>query len=227
MIRLHVTAEGQTEKGFVENVLRDHLAQFGVYTDVRCVLTGRDNRSSKEYRGGMTTYLKAKRDIRTWIQEDGRKESRFTTMFDLYSLPNDFPGVNEAKRAEDPYDRARAIETGMAVDFSESPSFIPYIQLHEFEALILADPQKLGMEYFGRDKEITELAALMKDANPELINGGQDTAPSKRILKLIPEYNKVTAGKQIAKEIGINMLREKCRHFHEWLSKLEGLDRGK
>lgn len=225
MIRLHVTAEGLTEKGFVESVLCDHLAQFGVYADVRCVLTSKDNRSSKEYRGGMTTYKKAQKDIFSWMKEDRRSESRFTTMFDLYALPNDFPAFDEARRAGDPYERVRILQAGMAADFSAYPAFIPYIQLHEFEALLLADPQKLDVEYFDREKEIEALIDLVKDENPELIDGGHETAPSKRILKLIPEYDKVTAGKQIAKEIGIKTLRGKCRHFHEWLSNLESLDR--
>lgn len=41
MRRLHITAEGQTEETFVNRTLKHHLAQFGVYADVRCVLTGR------------------------------------------------------------------------------------------------------------------------------------------------------------------------------------------
>ena len=227
MIRLHITAEGQTEKGFVDAVLRGHLANFGVYADVRCVLTRRDNRSSQEYRGGMTTYLKAKQDILSWMKEDKSRESRFTTMFDLYRLPKDFPGCDDAERAADPYERVGAVEAGMSADFSRHHSFIPYIQLHEFEALILADPQKLGIEYFEREKEIAALIALVQgaqDANPELINGGENTAPSKRIMKLIPEYDKATTGAQIAREIGLETLRGKCRHFHEWLSRLEQLD---
>lgn len=80
------------------------------------------------------------------------------------------------------------------------------------------------MEYFERGKEIAELSALVKEKNPELINDGPETAPSKRIERLIPEYDKVIAGKQIAREIGIETLREKCRHFGEWLSRLEGLN---
>jgi hypothetical protein len=54
-----------------------------------------------------------------------------------------------------------------------------------------------------------------------LINDGFETAPSKRILKEIPEYDKVTAGVSVAGKIGIETLRAKCRHFSEWLAKLE------
>ena len=40
MKRLHVTAEGQTEESFVNNTLKPYLASYGVYADVRRVLTG-------------------------------------------------------------------------------------------------------------------------------------------------------------------------------------------
>lgn len=224
MIRLHITAEGQTERGFVEALLVEHLAKFGVYADVRCVLTSKDNRFSKEYRGGMTSYSRAKDDILTWLKEDRHKECRFTTMFDLYALPDDFPGYKDASQTTEPYGRIEAIETAMAADFADYPSFIPYVQLHEFETLILADPQKLEVEYFERDREIAELVGLVQNENPELINDGWETAPSKRIEKLIPEYDKVVAGRLITKEIGLKTLREKCRHFNEWLSRLERLN---
>ena len=63
MICLHVTAEGQTESAFVKIVLGPHLAPYTVFADARCVLTSRDKRAAKEYRGGLLSYLKAKADI--------------------------------------------------------------------------------------------------------------------------------------------------------------------
>jgi hypothetical protein len=58
-------------------------------------------------------------------------------------------------------------------------------------------------------------------ATPEHINNNPNTAPSKRILKIYPEYNKVLDGYNIAKFIGIDKIRVECRHFDKWLSKLE------
>jgi hypothetical protein len=51
------------------------------------------------------------------------------------------------------------------------------------------------------------------------------TAPSKRIIAEIPEYDgqKATSGPLIAGRIGLPTLREKCAHFAEWLHRLEGL----
>ena len=50
-------------------------------------------------------------------------------MFDLYALPNDFPGYSEANCIEDRYDRVVSFEKAFfkAVGFER---FIPYIQLH-------------------------------------------------------------------------------------------------
>ena len=50
MIRLHITAEGQTEQTFAKRILTPHLARFDIVVDARCVLTGKDKRSTKEYK---------------------------------------------------------------------------------------------------------------------------------------------------------------------------------
>ena len=225
MIRLHITAEGQTEQSFAKKVLGPHLAERDVYADARCVLTSRDKRAAKGYRGGLVSYEKAERDIRTWLKEDACDECRFTTMFDLYALPNDFPGYAEAGRASDPYERVEILERSMARNIDDR-RFIPYIQLHEFEALILADPQKLDWEYLDHDAAIGALISMVGNRNPELIDDGPTTAPSKRILKEIPEYDKVSSGVAVVEKIGIPALRAKCRHFDEWVSGLEQLPGG-
>jgi hypothetical protein len=225
MIRLHVTAEGQTEQNFANRVLTPHLANLNVFVDARCVLTSKDNRAGKEYRGGLKSYEKAKKDIQTWLKEDKHAECRFTTMFDLYALPDNFPGYTDAKKKTDPYEWVRILEESLAWDIDDR-RFIPYIQLHEFEALILADPRQLDWEYLEHDVPIENLISMVGSQNPELINDGKETAPSKRILKEIPEYDKVTAGVAVAGKIGLQTLREKCNHFNEWLSGLEQLAGG-
>ena len=224
MKRLHITAEGQTEESFVNKTLKLHLAQFEVYADVRCVLTGK--KCGKTYRGGMTTYEKAKKDISRWLREEtGNSDVAFTTMFDYYALPEDFPGYEEACKIQDPYKKVATIEEAFATDIADV-RFIPYIQLHEFETLLFVEPEKLGIEYIDETKKIAKLRAIADEfGNPELINQGTETAPSKRIIKVFADYenNKPTIGSMIAHEIGIDVLRGACRHFDEWLTKLESL----
>ena len=59
-----------------------------------------------------------------------------------------------------------------------------------------------------------------------LINDGQQTAPSKRIIAQFPDYGKAksTFGPQLAQRIGLSKIRSKCSHFHRWLSRLESLN---
>lgn len=225
MIRLHVIVEGRTEELFVNQVLAPHLARFQVYADARCVETSRDKRAGKVFKGGMTNYAKARRDILDWIKEDSADECRFTTMFDLYALPNEFPGFESASKHQDAYERVALLETALAEDIN-SNRFVPYIQLHEFESLILADPAKLDWEYLEHAGPIENLVKMVGDQNPELINDGPDTAPSKRILKEIPEYDKVSSGVSVAEHIGLEHLRAKCTHFNQWVTRLEQLGKG-
>ena len=74
-----------------------------------------------------------------------------------------------------------------------------------------------------KNRAIQNLVKMVGTQNPELINQGHETAPSKRILKEIPEYDKVTSGVSVAECIGLDTLRQKCAHFDQWLTKLERL----
>lgn len=222
MIRLNITVEGQTEEGFVHKVLEPCLSAMGIYPAVRCVLTSRDRRPYREYRGGLRNYEKARGDILNWIREDRNSECRFTTMFDLYKLPNNFPGYADAMRISSPYDRVRKLEECLKEDIND-PRFIPYIQLHEFEALIFTDPAELACEYLENADGITNLCRLAQTQNPEEINGGENTAPSKRIIAEIPEYDKTFAGPLVTSKIGLQKMRQKCPHFALWLDTLENL----
>lgn len=221
-IHLHIITEGPTEQQFVLKVLAPHLAHYQVYADARCILTSRDKHTGRQSRSGLPNYIKAKNDIQTWLKEDSRTNCRFSTMFDFYALPNDFPNFTNAQKKTDPYQKIDCLEVALAQDIRDK-RFIPYIQLHEFEALILADAQKLNWEYLEHDRAIASLVAMVGDTCPELINDGVETAPSKRILKQIPEYDKVTAGWTVAEQIGLATLGKKCPHFNQWLTRLEKL----
>ena len=223
VVRLHFIVEGQTEETFVNQTLRPHLARFSVWVKAHCVETGR--KGGVKYRGGIVSYQKARKDIGLWMLEDQNADARFTTMFDLYGLPHDFPGYEEAARLQDPYDRVKILEDSLREDTPDS-RFIPYIQLHEFESLLLADPQKLDAQFYENSTGIQRLVQLAGGfGSPELIDDGPDSAPSKRIAEEIPEYprSKASAGPITAERIGLHTLRTKCGHFDAWLSMLESL----
>ena len=228
MIRLHFTAEGQTEEKFVKEVLSPHLANFQVFCDVRCVLTSENKKQRIEYRGGFRqhkAYETVRKDIVSWMQEDKDSACRFTTMFDFYALPQDFPGQDKIKSITDKYEKVTVLEQEFASNIIDN-RFVPYIQLHEFEALIFANPAYLELEYLDYASEIRKLINISEQYDsPEMINDGAETAPSKRIIAEIPEYeNNKTNGAIVAKEIGLSTLRLKCKHFDAWLTTLEKLD---
>jgi len=221
-IRLNITSEGTTEHRFVKDVLYKHLQPFHIYCEVRSVLTSREYKK----RGGLTTYQRAKDDIMQWMKKDSNNDARFTTMFDYYALPAEFPGLKESLAFANPYDRVKCIENAFASDMDNN-RFIPYIQMFEFESLLFANLDVLLLEYESREMEIQQLKNQLEKPpfknNPELINDKRDTSPSHRILKIIPEYQKVNSGSLIAGLISIEKLKQDCQHFNEWITKLENL----
>lgn len=225
MIRLHVIVEGQTEERFVKDVLSHHLGYCEVSTDARCVINCKKRHHSRSYKGGLLDYKRANEDITRWMREDDNIDSWFTSMFDLYALPENFPGFENARRLIDSYHRVNELEKAFARDMNH-PRFVPYIQLHEFEALILSDPSKFAAVFTDRHDAISQLTKECASfETPKFINDGESTAPSKRIIKQFPEFDrlKVDAGLIIARAIGIETIREKCLHFSCWLKRLERL----
>lgn len=223
MTRVHVVAEGQTEEEFVNSVLVPHFAPEGFYLDVRCVETSR--RGARIIRGGLLDYDRAKRDLERWMKEDDHPDCFFTTMFDLFRLPREFPGFEQARTCRDLYKRVQMLEDAMAADLGHQ-RFVPYIQLHEFEALILSEPRQLAHAFLARDSEIGQLADMAAGFDsPERIDDGPETAPSKRIIALIPEYEgrKASAGPLTAGKIGLPTLTAKCRHFAGWIERIRSL----
>ncbi|GMV96107.1 MAG: hypothetical protein AMXMBFR83_04760 [Phycisphaerae bacterium] len=111
----------------------------------------------------------------------------------------------------------------------EDRQFIPYIQLHEYEAPLLVDPGKLDCEYLKHDEQIKKPSQMVKKfQTPGLIDEGEDTAPSKRMIQEIKEYqfNKARVGSLVAEKIGLAAMRAQCPHFHGWVSRLEALGQG-
>lgn len=221
-VRLYIIVEGQTEEAFVNQILRPHLAPLSVRVSAHVVVTKRV--PGYTYGGGLNRYSQAESDIKLWLRQDQGNDAYFTTMFDLYDLPPDFPGY-AAVEHDDPYQRVEFLESALKQDIPD-PRFFPYIQLHEFEALLLSDPQKFDSQFDYRADGISRLVEMVSQfTSPELINSGNSTAPSKRIEDEIPDYRylKASAGPIVAGRIGLPTLRSKCAHFAEWLKKMEKL----
>ena len=146
-------------------------------------------------------------------------------MVDLYSLPHDVPGHTEAMALADPYAQAAMLEAALA-DAMQEQRFIPYIQVHEFEALLLSAPERFSELFEHREKQIAMLMAECdRFASPELINHSQHTHPKVRIKRYLEDYHENVDGPLLAQAIGLPQIRQKCPHFDRWLTTLENLDR--
>ena len=100
-----------------------------------------------------------------------------------------------------------------------------YVQRHEFEGLLFADVD--GFRNVGLAIDEACLGRLrrvrQRFPTPEDINDDSTTAPSKRILALLPDYRKRLHGPLIAEDIGVATLRAECRRFGNWMDRLERL----
>lgn len=220
--RLYITVEGHCEREFADKVLKPHLAAFSIDVKSRIVLTNR----KLGKRGGVFDFDTIRGDLSRLMREDRDAETRFTTMIDFYALPKAFPGWETARKKALPQDRVTALEAALQDCIGER-RFLPYIQLHEFEALLYCDLPQLQQRIDGSEKAFLALADEVKHLAPEDIDEGAATAPSKRIIHHVPIYEKlkVRVGAPAAAAIGLPVLRAKCPHFDNWVAQLESLGR--
>lgn len=227
-IILDILCEGQTEEKFAKEVLKPYFKDKNVIVKHRLLVTER----KKSAKGGIISYQQAKGDLARWMKEVSSHNSEthyFTTMFDLYALPDDFPGYRQSQAIMDAYTRVEQIEEHFKNDIGAS-NFIPYIQLHEFEALLFCDIGKLADDYPKCQKDIEELEKVLDkyQNNPELIDNSPTTAPSKRIKKAIEgkklyKYNKPKSGTKVAAAIGMDKLMDICKHFKDRIGRIENM----
>jgi len=226
MARLLIHVEGQTEEGFVNEVLRDYLIGVG-YESVSARIVG--NARLRQRRGGIRPWPSVRKDILNHLKQDAGCLA--TTMVDFYGLPRDgdgaWPGRGTATGANTPW-KASLVETALADDLAKEARnqvdptrFIPFVVVHEFEGLLFSDCTAFAQGIGRVDLEPKFRQIREAFATPEDINDSPDTCPSKRVTDLIPGYEKPLFGTLAALEIGLTRIRASCPHFEEWLQKLE------
>jgi hypothetical protein len=219
--RLIFVVEGHTEENFINEVLARHLASMDIYATATKVGTGK-------VKGGMTTYARLRDHLLKLIRGD--RNIWITTMIDFFRIPTDFPGYVNAMNLNARDDQAEALEQSMLTDIisrTNSSMLIPYVQLHEFEALLWTSPEILDEQMINRGtpSKLTELHAVKAlYETPEHINNGADTAPSKRLENLYgTAYDKKLIGPLVTNNIGLEKLRQECPRFGTWVTQLENL----
>lgn len=218
MKRLVVICEGQTEQEFCKSVLYPHFLNRGILLQHPTI---------KRSRGGIVSWPKLVPEIELILKRD--RSVIVSTLFDYYGIrgKHRFPSWENSKKIPSRPDRMSFLESEMKSNIISGSQhrFIPYLQLHEFEGLLFVDPAAFRQTF--EDDELLDFEELEKiirdNPNPELINDGEKTAPSKRLLRLVKGYNKVTDGSNIAMEIGLPKIRLCCPRFNAWITTLENI----
>lgn len=220
---VRVICEGQSENRFVKEVLAPYVSERTAYS-VQLVpitlTTSVDRKAGKVYKGGLVRYEKAINDIRKSLAYG----DVVTTMFDFYAIPVDFPGYDAAMGAGNALDKVCRLEESLKEDIISrlgvsEDLFIPYIQLHEFEALFYCELNALKDFYPDKSEGIDNLINEVEGIEPEEIDQGSETAPSKRLLRYL-NYRKGGMVVFPLQKIGIDKMREKCPHFNEWVERV-------
>jgi hypothetical protein len=224
---INIIVEGSCEESFVNSVLMKHFAQMNKFISARKIKTGWDKLNNKPAKGGLLKYSKFRNDVLRWIESDRGKGNTFYTSFiDLYAFPKDSesPYTKQIQGITDPYKKINSLEAAIYQNINHK-NFIPYVQLHEFETFLLADPDKLLSMYPDEQNGIDRLKRDIGNKNPEEINESPQNAPSKRIIRYLPDYEwqKAQVGPLVAEDIAVTKLRERCPHFDDWIIRLENI----
>lgn len=222
MVRLYIICEGQTEEEFINNLLARHLHPYGVHP-IPIVI------GTRGHKGGNVNYQRLRRNIRNTLLQE--RACYCSVLIDYYGLPPDFPGKLESKSEIILPDVAEAFsasfENALRNDIGENSirRFIPYVQMHEFEALLFSDPTRFATGISRPDLHVKFQGIRNGYASPEHINDDPNTAPSKQVIDVLPGYErqKPLLGVLAALEIGLPKIRRECPLFDAWLAKLENL----
>lgn len=195
MLTVYISTEGGTETEFVKQILVPHFAR--VVLQPVCLK-------------GIKKSSKVLHEIRLLCRN---KACYVTTMYDLYQFP--FPSELNSPNI-------KIAEQWLKEQVGHN-KFIPYFQLHEFEALLFSKVDAFNRIPGMTNAVFNQLQRISRQyQDPEKINS--ITSPSKRIEDVFANYDKLVHGIDIVKEIGLPILRGRCKHFDQWISQLEKIN---
>lgn len=218
MSNIKILVEGPTEVLFIKDVLKSYFHERGINVKPFLFQEG----------GGIPKYPRSQKQILNTIKSD--RSCYCTMLVDFYGMPKDWPGRAESQACWNYQDKAHKVERALSEDIvtqmgeSFNPGrFIPYVQMHEFEALLFSDTSVLA-ERTKNSRVSAQLEHVLQSFScPEEINDNYDTCPSRQIKLHIENYVKTVDGIIAAREIGLEKMRRECQRFNEWITKLENL----
>ena len=202
MIQLAISVEGPTEEEFVNNILADHLRARGV--EPQPILLN-----------GNITIERLASDMAKLIW----KFDRVTSLVDFYGFRDKDTSTPEQLEEH----IHKTVDTKINRSWNQTCVF-PYVQQYEFEGLLFSDVDAFAKLIGVSSKSIKALQNIRSQfQTPEDINDNRNTAPSKRIKKIVPRYKKRVDGPLLAMEMGLDKIRTECPRFNGWVTSLESL----
>jgi hypothetical protein len=219
-IEVIAIVEGKTEQTFIEAVLAPYLATKNIFMHATQV-------TKPGQKGGDVRFERVKKDLEIHLKQ--RPDTFVTTLIDYYGV-REWPGIDQVPPSATPAQIADVINAATCHEVNtlfagqrSDRRFIPYIAVHEFEALLFSDSASLATELGIPETGVN--AVLDECGEPEAINNSPETAPSKRLDRWSKngKFPKTTTGIAIAHSIGISQMRKKCPLFNAWLERFENL----
>lgn len=215
-IEVIAIVEGKTEQIFIEKILRSYLAERKIYISATQI-------SKPGQKGGDVRFERLKNEL--GIHLKSRSETYVTTMVDYYGV-KEWPGLDQIPVNSTPSQIAEIVNIAtkdkvISLFPKAQHRFIPYMAIHEFEALLFSDSFLLASGLKVAEEQV--LAVLREFEKPEAINNSPETAPSKRLngWSQNGKFLKTTNGIAIAESIGIPKMRAQCPVFNAWIEVFE------
>lgn len=222
-IEVIAIVEGKTEQIFIEKVLAPYLGYKNI--GVRATQVSKPGQ-----KGGDVRFSRVRKDLGLHLKQ--RSDTYVTTLIDYYGT-KEWPGLELASTQASPAQIAKIINeatkeqvVSLFPDQQADRRFIPFVAVHEFEALLFSDTRILANQ-LGVHESTVE-AVIAECGSPEAINNSPRTTPSKRLdaWSANKRFLKTTMGITIAEAIGIDRMRSKCPLFDTWLRIFEEIQRG-
>lgn len=224
MLDLIVVCEGQTEREFCRNLIAPYVAASNVA--MGGTLVGKPHRK----RGGIREWPTYREELLRLAKE--RPDRHLAVLVDYYAMPDSWPGRSSSAARPAP-ERGLSVEIALREELNEDlpGRFHPCVQLHEFESLLFVDPDTAALSIavgggLTTPEYVAQQLTVIKTecgGSVEQINDSRETAPSKRLKRIITGYDKVAWGVTAAADVTIPTLRAGCPWLDRWLTRISQL----
>ena len=174
--QIDIICEGRTEQTFVDEVLWPYFAQKGIFV-LPIIL------SKKGQKGGNVRFCRAINDIYCSLKKTS--SPIVSTFVDYYGI-KDWPGKDDILPNSTPEQIANTLNQATKDvicaeydDLNPQNRFIPFVMVHEFEALLFSSSEVLARNLHINQEMVDRV--LLEYGSPERINNSPLTAPAKRL----------------------------------------------